>query len=39
MRAWVIGLFLGVMMATTPASAYDAEDPANCNGAEQHEAL
>lgn len=44
MKAWVIGLFviglfLGVMMAATSASAYDAEDPANCNGAEQGEAL
>jgi hypothetical protein len=39
MRAWVIGLFLGAVVAATSASAYDAEDPANCNGAEQDEAL
>jgi hypothetical protein len=39
MRIGVIGLFLGAIMAATSASAYDAEDPANCNGAEQDEAL
>ncbi|HLG80347.1 MAG TPA: hypothetical protein VKY22_04980 [Bradyrhizobium sp.] len=38
-KAWVIGLFLGAVMAATSASAYDAEDPANCNGTEQDEAL
>jgi hypothetical protein len=41
MRRSIIGLFLGAVMATavTPASAYDAEDPANCNGAGTDEAL
>jgi hypothetical protein len=38
MRAWaiglLIGLFLGAVMAATSASAYDAYDPANCNGVE-----
>jgi len=33
MRAAVIGLLLGAVLAGH-ASAYDAEDPANCNGAE-----
>src|SRR5690348_9354558 len=34
MRASVIPLLLGVVLMTQPAVAYDAEDPANCNGIE-----
>ena len=30
--ALVLGLVSGAMLAASPASAYDAEDPANCNG-------
>jgi hypothetical protein len=33
MRAAILGLLLGAVLAR-PASAYDAYDPANCNGAE-----
>jgi hypothetical protein len=32
MRAIILGLLLGAVLAR-PASAYDAYDPANCNGA------
>ena len=39
MRTWVIGLFCAVVMAATSAAAYDAEDPANCNGAGTDDAL
>jgi hypothetical protein len=34
MRARVVLLVLGAMLLATPASAYDAYDPANCNGAD-----
>ena len=34
MRAGVIGLVLGAMLLATQAAAYDAYDPANCNGAD-----
>src|SRR3954471_1261391 len=37
MRAALIGLSLGVL-AVTPAAAYDANDPANCNGIEWDDA-
>jgi hypothetical protein len=33
MRASVIGLVLGAILRATSAAAYDAYDPANCNGA------
>ena len=33
MRAAVAGLLLGAVLFAGSASAYDAEDPANCNGA------
>ena len=39
MRRSAIGLFLGVLMAATSAAAYDAEDPANCNGAGTDESV
>ena len=39
MRTWIIGLFLGAVMAATPAAAYDPYDPANCNGAGTDAAL
>lgn len=32
MRAKIIGLALGAVLTATPALAYDAYDPANCNG-------
>jgi len=34
MRAGVILSILGAMLLATSASAYDADDPANCNGAD-----
>src|SRR3954470_558014 len=37
MRAASIGLLLG-LVAVTPAAAYDANDPANCNGIEWDDA-
>ena len=38
MRAGIIGLLLGALLLATPAAAYDANDPANCLGADWDEA-